>query len=820
MTEQAVDSRARHGPTLAVRRFVALALLPSPPSATLGSITLLPHQQQAAARLARIIGRYRGALLADDVGFGKTFTALAVAQSYRHVHVLAPAGLQPMWRDAIARAGLPDAMVHSLHGYSRRRHTPLAGAGRTLVIVDEAHYLRQRRTQRYANVAVAVVGCDLLLVSATPLHNHPGELRALMALFRGARADSMDASTLGALIVRRDAVRAPAVEAGAVVPVVSTQEMLPRVRRHRPLVVPQDRATLDRLLALPAPLPAHDGAMAAALIKLGLLRAWCSSDAALLHALSQRLHRGEAMRSALMAGRHPTNAELRAWVVGDDAMQLAFPELMASQEVATGPLLDVLERHLDAVRALKAHHTGTARGDLQRALHVRTIRQQFPNVPIVAFSQYTKTVHALYRALHDIAGVGLLTGAAGRIASGAVHRQDMLARFAPRASGRPPPPAHHAVTLLLATDLVAEGVNLQDAGIVVHLDLPWTSALTVQRVGRCVRLGSPHSTVHVFRLAAARPARRALRLEARIARKLRMARRMVGSSSHHVAVASSASAATWASRWHALLEHWAGWQSAEAAEHAGESRVAAVLAPSSGVMVLLRTGTHTRLVALLRKRRPHHESAVVAHELQPVERPQWQVLTGARGLLRLGRGMCWARPVAVPMAWQQAASVAQSDPNIPWALVPRAERSVLARWCERERIRHATGLRTAAGADLQRRLLTQLNRRLARCTSVERSQLAYDVQMARTCIGRSIGSAADSALARWLEGRSRHHDADWIRAWRKEPVLAQLAASTSTAAHRSQAPEPQHPASAAVHIEAVIVLMQLDFNDDPTRPAL
>ena len=48
------------------------------------------------------------------------------------------------------------------------------------------------------------------------------------------------------------------------------------------------------------------------------------------------------------------------------------------------------------------------------------------------------------------------------------------------------------MTLLLTTDLASEGVNLQDASVVVHLDLPWTAARLEQRVGRVARLASAH----------------------------------------------------------------------------------------------------------------------------------------------------------------------------------------------------------------------------------------------------------------------------------------------------------------------------------------
>jgi hypothetical protein len=54
---------------------------------------------------------------------------------------------------------------------------------------------------------------------------------------------------------------------------------------------------------------------------------------------------------------------------------------------------------------------------------------------------------------------------------------------------------------LLATDVAAEGLNLQLAQRVVHFDLPWTSVRIDQREGRAIRLGSTNAEVEVIRFA-------------------------------------------------------------------------------------------------------------------------------------------------------------------------------------------------------------------------------------------------------------------------------------------------------------------------------
>ncbi|MEO8623876.1 MAG: helicase-related protein, partial [bacterium] len=90
-------------------------------------------------------------------------------------------------------------------------------------------------------------------------------------------------------------------------------------------------------------------------------------------------------------------------------------------------------------------------------------------------------------------------------------------------------PPHESVTLLLSTDLLSEGVNLQDAGIVLHLDLPWNPARLAQRVGRLRR---PGGTTDVQAYLLAPPANAAALLDADtlLRRKLDVATRVIGST--------------------------------------------------------------------------------------------------------------------------------------------------------------------------------------------------------------------------------------------------------------------------------------------------
>ena len=537
----------------------------------MGGVALHAHQQDAVHRLETAMQLFGGALLADTVGLGKTYVALAVARNFRQTHIVAPANLLPMWRAAIAATGASNVSLHSLHTMSRRSipNPDLVPSHGRLVVFDEAHHLRTRNTNRYRHAAQFVSGCTVLVMSATPLHNRTRDLHNLLALFMGHRADLLDNDTLEKCIVRRTAEHVPSV-------------ILPSVNEHPPHILTDNPPVLEAILTLPAPLPPHNGAAASALVKLGLLRAWCSSDAALKATIRRRQLRGEALLHSLQHGRYPTQRELQSWIVGTDSIQLGFPELLVAATTVNTAMLATLTRHLDGLQRLLQLHTSTARADAERAAMLRLLLEPGPNadqaiavesgklgaeakpalspastLPIIAFSRFASTVRALHRALSDVAGVASVTSQGGRIAGGPIARHELIARFAPRAHSRPPPPAHERIRLLLTTDMLAEGVNLQDAGTLVHLDLPWTDAARAQRVGRLARIGSEHQIIHVHAIAPPAGAERVLRIVKTLQRKAQLSDSIIGSPTQGTNSPEFETAAECASRLRTRMLQWA-----------------------------------------------------------------------------------------------------------------------------------------------------------------------------------------------------------------------------------------------------------------------
>jgi superfamily II DNA or RNA helicase len=492
-----------------------------------GSIRLRPHQIDAATRLARLLAESGGALLADEVGLGKTYVALALARDALQPVIVAPAALLPMWRAAVERVRRRATLV-SFERLSRvgERRNCGAPADPDLVIVDEAHHVRTPTTRRYAALADLCARSRVLLLSATPLHNSRRDLATQLALFLGSAAWTMSDTELTRFVVRR--TRADVRTDHSPLPVVATPVWIE---------LPSADDCLELLLSLPPPIPPSDGGDGGTLLAYSLVRRWASSRAAFTATLRRRLARAVALTAALNAGRYPSRAEIAAWSYAEGAVQLAFPELVAARSdepsVVDSPVeVDVLRSavraHETAVRELLLVLERTPDPDVGRAQAIRDIRSRHRAERVIAFAEAAETVEAMFRHLRADAGVAMLRARGAAVSGGALSRREALARFAPIAQGAREPHRSQRIDLLLTTDLLSEGVNLQDASVVVHLDLPWNPARLEQRVGRVSRLGSSHARVSVYALRPPAASERLIAVERRLRAKLSAAGRALG----------------------------------------------------------------------------------------------------------------------------------------------------------------------------------------------------------------------------------------------------------------------------------------------------
>jgi len=528
-----------------------------PRETSLGGISLHRHQLAALRRLDDAIDEFNGALLCDEVGMGKTYVALAVSRRFSDRLIVAPAALISMWQAALAATRI-EADVLSFEALSRADADAFRNKGSRrdhrrydFIVVDEAHHARNPRTNRYIALENLVRSAKVLLLSATPIHNRRADLVALLSLFLGSRAAAMTSAELSKCLVRRERQQlGRAVHIPASLPPVSHQ-------------VGDDPQLVQSLMNLPPPVPVRDGGTAGALIGRGLVHQWASSEAALCEAVRKRIARAIALCVSLESGTYPTLSELETWIYHDGALQLGFAELLSAPVLGHEELLVGVRAHLAALEALRSLFSAMGSIDAERSEIISHIRGESNSGRAVAFAQYAETIATLYRRLARSGRVAMLTSHGARVAGGTLARDEAIARFAPVATGSSQPATAEAIELLLTTDLLSEGVNLQDASTVIHLDVPWTAARMEQRVGRVARLGSAHSRIVVHLIRPPASAAAVLRAEPTVQRKWAVAAANVGTSEvaplpNQPLATPSESAPVRVERLRSLLESWRG----------------------------------------------------------------------------------------------------------------------------------------------------------------------------------------------------------------------------------------------------------------------
>ena len=152
------------------------------------------------------------------------------------------------------------------------------------------------------------------------------------------------------------------------------------------------------------------------------------------------------------------------------------------------------------------------------------LAEQHPKDKVLVFSQFADTVDYLEERLkaHGLPAMAGVTGDSEDPTS-------IAYRFSPISNEKRSQidPAKE-LRVVLATDVLSEGQNLQDCAIVVNYDLPWAIIRLVQRAGRVDRIGQQSDTILCYSFLPADGVERIIRLRSRVRQRLRDNAEVVG----------------------------------------------------------------------------------------------------------------------------------------------------------------------------------------------------------------------------------------------------------------------------------------------------
>lgn len=456
----------------------------------LESLNFQPFDYQIRAAQTAL-RRFRGrGLLCDEVGLGKTIEAGLVLKEYlergmvRRVLILTPPGLVEQWREELAtKFDLADFVTTSdptfrTAGMGAWEHFPLLIASLTtarlsrhhqaiakieydLVVVDEAHYLKNRSSVSWKFVN-ALQKKYILFLTATPLQNNLEELYNLITILKPGQLKTPKQFRYQFVAEGEDPRlpknRGQLRELLADVMVRHSRGQvsvrLPPRRAHtiRLQLSPEEQALYERVSGLVRSLsyppggdspPGGEGNVPplSSVLRFALrtLQREIGSSPAAVRPTLLKL----ASRPALAACRE----ELRA--LAESALDIPrWAKAGALEQLLTGLLANKEEKVI-----IFTHFRHT----LDRlASHLRRLGVDF----------------ALYHGGLPLA-----------------EKTQAIARF------------ERGVPVLLSTEAVGEGRNLQFCHTMINFDLPWNPMRIEQRIGRIHRIGQPRQ-VEIYNLSA------------------------------------------------------------------------------------------------------------------------------------------------------------------------------------------------------------------------------------------------------------------------------------------------------------------------------
>ncbi len=516
-------------------------------------VDLNPHQIDAALFAFRS-PLSKGALLADEVGLGKTIEAgLVLSQKWaerkRRILVIVPSNLRTQWyQELTEKFFLPcriletksynaaikqgqfrpfeaaEIVICSYH-FAKSKADDVHALPWDLVVIDEAHRLRNvyKPQNVIANtLKLALAGRDKLLLTATPLQNSLLELFGLVSFidehtfgdlksFREQFANLNQEQVFQTLKARLKPVCHRTLRR-QVLPYIKytrrwplVQDFEPEESEDRLYHLVSDYLQRDNLQALPA--------SQRSLMTLVLRKLLASSTFAIAGALATmsarlktRLRKeepAESLEEELDQDYETLDETADEWTDDEPAAPLSDADRAAlEQEIADldefARLATSIEHNAKGKALLKALDIAFAKatglGGVQKA---------------IIFTESRRTQNYLLRVLGDSTfaeGIVLFNGS-----NTDERSRQIYAAWAERHQGTDRMTGSRTADMraalvdyfceqgriMIATEAGAEGINLQFCSLVVNYDLPWNPQRIEQRIGRCHRYGQLHDVVVV-----------------------------------------------------------------------------------------------------------------------------------------------------------------------------------------------------------------------------------------------------------------------------------------------------------------------------------
>ena len=542
----------------------------------------LQYQLDAVAQAKKKLEAYNGVFISDVVGLGKTYICALLAKSLNKTSrklFVCPPVLKDYWESVLNDFGVVRYTVESL---GKLDHILKKDATKfDYVFVDEAHRFRNSDTESFSMLHEICRGKKVVLISATPINNYTSDIENQIYLFQAKQSGTINgikniegffrglnsklakkekgspeykaqlrenSEVIRDRLIREVMIRRTRGEVqryyendlkrqGLSFPKAGSPEKIIyefdevtdaaftetisaikdfKYSRYTPLLYLKDKKKYSQLLAAQRNM---GGFMKGILVKR-----LESSFYAFSMTLGRFIESYERFINMLNTGKVYISKKINVYDLLDDGSDEHLRKLEYYIEQADVWAFESKEFEPRFLRDLrndltKLEYLRDLWSEIEEDPKLAEFRNQLQTNPVIrgrkaiVFTESTETAEYLYKNLQDIYGKRIVCFS-GK--SSDVLKAEIEDSFNPKNRDK----GNDKYDLLITTDVLAEGINLHRANVLVNYDLPWNPTRIMQRVGRINRVGTEHDRIYVFNFFPTAQSAKQMPLEDRILEKL------------------------------------------------------------------------------------------------------------------------------------------------------------------------------------------------------------------------------------------------------------------------------------------------------------
>ena len=539
----------------------------------------LQYQIDAVMQARQKLDAYNGVFISDVVGLGKTYICAMLANTFnRHAYklIICPPVLCDYWRSVLQEFDVSRCDVVSL---GKLDSIIEKGTDKyQYVFVDEAHRFRNSDTDSFTQLHQICRGKKVVLISATPINNYTSDIENQLYLFQSKQSGTINGIRNIDGFFRGLNTKLNKLDKGSVEYMTQLRENAEIIRDRllREVMIRRTRSEIveyygDDLKRQGLTFPQvgnpekivyafddqTDGVFTDTIEQIKSFK--YARYTPLLYLKDTKKY------ATLLAGQHNMGGFMKGVLVKRlESSFYAFRKTLARFIESYEQFINMFETGVVYVGKVKNLYDLLDSGDDKKLMYlieqgdlwkfnsdefansfIRDLRSDLAQLrtwqslwhmikvdpklvefrlnlttnpvmkgrKVIVFTESTETAEYLYNHLTDLYE-GRVIYYSGQ--SSAALKAEIEDSFYPKYRDK----NNDKYDLLITTDVLAEGINLHRANVLINYDLPWNPTRIMQRVGRINRVGTEFDRIYVYNFFPTAQSKRQMPLEERILEKL------------------------------------------------------------------------------------------------------------------------------------------------------------------------------------------------------------------------------------------------------------------------------------------------------------